>query len=294
MMKLRDDLPSNRFRGVGYGFEIPDAGTFLGYPHGVVPWDGDFGTICHNQPDSRGLDKTDFLSLYEVAMSQWLGETFKVGNVTLPVVFAAPKQAFSSYWYALPNNVKASYLQSCGGGGPDDVPATQPPPPNMAFSRYPLPFISFFRNGVKQGVGQNSVPLRHLGFLDRERTKTGWSKFPTPYELTFQVSVWSKYRAMHNWFFSVFDSAFNQGMSWLTVPPQLSDDGEPFLGAIMMSSIDDSTEEATEDTETVFRWTFGLTVEARRFYEVRAAPVAQEIVIGVREYTEPGSTQLAP
>lgn len=285
MEKLRNDLPGTRLPTVGYGFEIPTAGTFTGFPHGIVPWDGDFGAIV-KQPlaDAKGLDKSDFLSLYELAMSDWLGNVFTVGGNRLPVVFASPKQAFSSYWYALPQVLKARFLQGCGGGGPDSVSDSTPPPPTLSFAKYPLPFISFSRTGMESTTDSNPMPLRNIKYLDDDRTKTAWSKYPALYQLTFQVSVWSKYRAMHNWLFSLMDSAFSQGLGYLFTPNQLLPEGEPLINLIQMKGFDETKEDATDDTETIFRWVFTLSVAARRFYELRSAPVAQDFSIGVTAY----------
>lgn len=284
-----NDFLGTRYRNVLYQLPEKVLGVSIRQPHGLVPWDGGFGAVQREQHGSgTGRDNKDFLNVYNVAMKGWLSDIFTVAGNSIPVVMAAPKLAFSDYWYSLPEPIKASYLQACSGGGPDRIDPATPPPPNFTNAMYPLPFISFSRVGNPEPrTGSNAVPLRNLGFIDIDRKQTSWSRHPTPYTLTFQIEIWSKYQSMHNWWFSMFDEAFQGQMSYMGVPSFLSDTAEPLMTGIKIkSAVDNSDLEATSDKESIFRWTMTVEVEAWKFYEVRSAPTVHSIEVATQIGTD--------
>ncbi len=279
-----NDFKGTRYRNVVY--QLPDKvlGVSIMQPHGLVPWDGGFGVVVKEQHgDGTGRDRKDFLNVYTAAVKDWLSGIFTVAGNAIPVITSRPKTAFSDYWYSLPAPIKKAYLQACAGGGPDVVDPSTPPPPNFINAMYPLPFVSFdMVGGPEPRPGANAVPLRNLGFLDIDRKQTSWSRHPTPYTLTFQIEVWSKFEAMHKWWFSLFDEAFQSQMSYMGVPSFLSDKAENLLAGIKLKgAVDNSDLEATPDKESVFRWTLSIEVEAWKFYEIRSAPTVHTVEIGI-------------
>lgn len=281
-------ISSRHPQSIFYGLPKSVLGIDVLLPHSMTPWDGD-GTIVKTSLGSgSGTDKKDFLNVYSSAMKIWLEGVFNIGAASLPVVAAKPKQAFASYWQSVSGQVRSAILRGYGIPVPDDVDAMTSPPPKLTLAMYPLPFVSFDRSGVKLRDGQMAVPLRNLSFLLDDRSKTAWSRPPTPYMLGFQIDVWSKTPTMHDWLFAVFDQAFHLRLSQLAIPNPFFDDGEPILGAIRLRDISDTSDtEALETTESLMRWTFSVEVEAWRFYELRAAETASNILISTQDRNYP-------
>lgn len=264
--------------------EAPPIPTPL-YPVAILPQDADFATvITKSLSDTPGAAANSFLYLHSEAMKLWLHAITATGGLRFPVFSATPKVAFGEY-----KRLLQEFYRQYDPGKIDLVNLDKPP----------LPYVTFYRKSMLplRGRLNPNIPLRNLRILDSEidqseggnkRTVT-WGRPPQPYELSFQIDVWTDYHHTHSHIVQQIAGQFWNGqIAYWEIRHPFSP--QNYWMAIRLGSggFDDSTDQNPAG-ETVFRHTIQVTVEALMWFDEMGS---KTILTDTQQFVEQGSEEV--
>lgn len=236
-------------------------------PHG--PADVDFQKVLVPAlPGNEDTETLPFLTGYDLAMAEWLRAATVWNGRFVPVVFAAPLRAFSTYRTMLKTG-QISPLEP-----PDDA--------DLSFAKPPLPMISFTRGDFKPGPRQNqNFPVRNIAYvLDTKQRRTGYTRYPMSVLIPYSVEIWTKSIQAQAFLTQRVLSQFWPKIAyWYVQTPFI----EKLTMPIKLGGIADTSQlEGGQDGERQLRITFNLEVEGQMFFDINEAPTF------MRERTEVG------
>jgi len=255
------------------------------YPAFILPHDPDFATvITKSLSDTPGPQAHSFLYLHSEAIKLWLHEITATQGTKFPVFEATPKAAFGEY-----KRLLSAFYQNHDPGKLDLVNLDKPP----------LPYVTFTQKSMVplRGRLNPNLPIRNLRILDSEidpseggnhRTVT-WSRPPAPYELSYQIDIWTDYRHTHAHIIQQVAGQFwnSQVAYWGVRHPFIE---QSYWLPIRLGSggFDNSTDQNPAG-ETVYRHTIQITVEALMFFDEMAA---KTILTDTKQFFEQGSDEI--
>lgn len=262
-------------------------------PEMLTPHDGVFMHLARRvlapSPDNlTGLEletQVGFLRMYDLGMLAWIEFWAKAGNLQVPVLQSVVGSAFSEYY----NRIR------------DIPPQTGNPEykclPNNPLS-FPLPLISFSNLGyTPSATGRNdSMPIRLIKYLNPDKTRSAWTRFPSPVDINYQIDIWTRKRSHLSWLVHRFETQWVAGRSYWYV-------NAPHNDRILMpvkrngGGEDLSARERDEQSDALHRYTFNVVVEGRVFHDWIVAPVITQVqqdyyvpveeLVGTTTYTAP-------
>lgn len=237
------------------------------HPSALIPSTGadfDFGTVIDralaDEPPASGHPGQSFQYFYDAAVQKWLERIFQLAGRTLPVVMAAPSNAFAEYWRILG--------RTCAPGG-DPTEAATPP----------LPMVSATSSGHRPRAGSNPYPVRNMAFIDDTRSRratakygTTYARYPKPVTIPYRISVWAQYKTHLHWLVQRFEETFFDLFAHFRVASPYHQGCPGLLAAAKRVSADDVSELERGTEERLLRYDFGIEVEAWIFHDSRRAP----------------------
>ena len=239
-------------------------------PHG--PADVDFQTVLvQAMPGPEDTEHYSFLTHYDLAMREWLRAATVWNGRIVPVVFAAPLRAFSTYRQLLTDGMI--------------TPLDPPVDADLNFAKPPLPFISYTRGDFKPGLRQNqNYPVRNIAFLDgTNKRRTGYTRYPMSVVIPYTVEIWTKTFQAQTFIVQRLLTQFWPKIAYWQVTTPFIDN---LLMPIKLGGISDTSQlEGGADGERSLRMTFSLEVEGQMFFDLMQAPTF------LRERDEIGTAQ---
>lgn len=255
------------------------------YPTSILPHDPDFATvITKSLADTPGPQAHSFLYLHSEAVRLWLHEITATQGTKLPVFEATPKAAFGEY-----KRLLGEFYRNHDPAKLDLVNLDKPP----------LPYVTFTQKAMTPILGRlnPNLPIRGIRLLDSEidpvdggnRRTVTWSRPPAPYELAYQVDIWTDYRHTNAHIIQQVAGQFwNSRIAYWGVRHPFIQQSYWLPIRLGSGGFDNSTDQNPAG-ETVYRHTIQIVVEALMFFDEMAA---KTILTDTKQLVEQGNDEI--
>ena len=230
------------------------------HPNIIIPVGWDFGAVLLSAVTERGGTYHDpFLRFYDRAVQQWVQGVTSMNGKVVPAIMASPLLAHATYKELLG---KRNLVH---------------PDAESVDAKFPLPYISIERTSIDPNPAHANCnyPMRKQARIDADlQRRTGYSRYPKPLLLSYQIDVWARYQSHMNWMVRGIEQQFWDQIAYWGVQVQHL---PTLLMPIRRGGFVNNSDLET-DKERLLRWTLTVKVESWMFFDLLKAPTSMILV----------------
>lgn len=234
----------------------------------------DFGSVWLESlsPDFKGTPGgpgSTAREYYDAGVKRWLSRIFAVNGKTVPMVMAAPMNAFAAYDKLLTDSGR----NPCG---------------KTDITTWPLPMVSVSALAPRDRPGHCAAPIRNVNYVDGPRDRPSgnrvdkkygvtYTRYPKPVYYPYSIDIWCLYINHLTWLNQRMEEAFSASMSHFRVETPFLAPEEGIIAGAKKISVTDNSSLERDISERLLRYTWNIDVEAWVFFDLLQAPTVHAL-----------------